>query len=508
MRLKKAARQRLLLCLFCALTAGGVLMVCSASSPLYPFNHWGDANTYFTIGRGMLKGLVPYRDLIDHKGPLIFFLHMFAAMVSTQTFWGVWLLEFLSGALFLYFSSRTVSLFASEGWALASIPLMALLTYSSTAFSLGDSAEEFCLPLLAFSLYSFCRLFKTYQNWRPGLGLVFLNGIAAGLIFWTKFTMIGFHFGWMAVLAFVLWLQDRSFAKAVKASLLFLAGMAAVTLPLLLYFGCTGTLPDLFKVYFYDNLFNYVQSPTHWSEPFYNIFMAGLDALKANPALIALDLIGAFGVLFLRRFFEPAGRAAFLILVFFTGLSIWGASRGFPYYALPFACFLPLGIAAAAQLPWARFMRPAPSPHRHLPVLLVGLCVLCVGLSYKLSPNTFYMQYSTADTPQAKLASIINEADGKTMLSYRCFDIGFYAFSNITPTCKYFTHLNLSGTDELEQTVDSMVSAGSFDFIVITSPIPYKTMKEHYELVSAADWIIEGDTVTYHLYQKKSLETI
>lgn len=54
---------------FCLVTAFAGLMICSRSSFLYPYNDWNDANSYFTMGKGMMNGLVIYRDLYDQKGP-------------------------------------------------------------------------------------------------------------------------------------------------------------------------------------------------------------------------------------------------------------------------------------------------------------------------------------------------------------------------------------------------------------------------------------------------------
>lgn len=52
-----------------------LLAVLSTSSPLYPTNPWVDANCYMTVARGMRAGLLPYRDLIEQKGPLLYGLH-------------------------------------------------------------------------------------------------------------------------------------------------------------------------------------------------------------------------------------------------------------------------------------------------------------------------------------------------------------------------------------------------------------------------------------------------
>ena len=72
-------RAALGLALVCSVLA---LIIASTSSPLYAANFWTDSNLYFTIGRGMTQGLMPYRDLFDHKGPLIFMIYALGAMVS------------------------------------------------------------------------------------------------------------------------------------------------------------------------------------------------------------------------------------------------------------------------------------------------------------------------------------------------------------------------------------------------------------------------------------------
>ena len=169
----------------CLGTAAVLLAVCSWSSPLYPYHCGGDANVYFTIGRNMLDGLVPYRDLIDQKGPLLFFIQMLAALVSRQSFLGVWLLEVAAGTVFLYFSARTAELFAPRAAALLGVPLMALAAWSGDVFALGSTAEEYTLPALAFGLYLFCRAFAKDSRWRPTLSLFFVNGLLAGAVLWT-----------------------------------------------------------------------------------------------------------------------------------------------------------------------------------------------------------------------------------------------------------------------------------------------------------------------------------
>ena len=77
---KLSARERARIGLLALIIAAAVLFFCSKSSPAYPINDWSDANIYFSAGKGMLAGRVMYRDLYDHKGPLIYALHALCAL--------------------------------------------------------------------------------------------------------------------------------------------------------------------------------------------------------------------------------------------------------------------------------------------------------------------------------------------------------------------------------------------------------------------------------------------
>ena len=53
------------------------------------------------MGKGMLKGLVPYRDLFEQKGPLIFLMHSAAYLIDRTGFLGVFVFEIINMTLVL-----------------------------------------------------------------------------------------------------------------------------------------------------------------------------------------------------------------------------------------------------------------------------------------------------------------------------------------------------------------------------------------------------------------------
>ena len=96
----------------CFVSAFGVLMMCTKSSFLYPFQDFWDINCYLTVGKSMMNGIVPYRDLFEQKGPLLYFIYGLAWLISHDTFIGAYMFEVLAGFIFLFYSYKIMRLYA------------------------------------------------------------------------------------------------------------------------------------------------------------------------------------------------------------------------------------------------------------------------------------------------------------------------------------------------------------------------------------------------------------
>ena len=75
------------------LCAAAILLFTTRSSVFFVCNNWDDANSYFTMGKGMMNGLVIYRDLYDQKGPYLYLLYGIAYLISHKSFLGVFIFE-------------------------------------------------------------------------------------------------------------------------------------------------------------------------------------------------------------------------------------------------------------------------------------------------------------------------------------------------------------------------------------------------------------------------------
>ena len=133
--------------LYILLLAAVSITLLSKSSPFYPFNDWVDANCFFTVGKSMLYGIVPYRDLYEQKGPLLYALYALCYPISHRTFLGGWLLEIAAAWAFLSLAWKSHLLLTGRRDPIF-LFLTAALVYTAPAFLKGGSAEELSLPLV------------------------------------------------------------------------------------------------------------------------------------------------------------------------------------------------------------------------------------------------------------------------------------------------------------------------------------------------------------------------
>lgn len=478
---------------FIFLCAVGAVTICSRSSPLYPFNNWDDANCFFTVGKSMFNGLVPYRDLLEQKGPLLYFLYGLAWYISNDTFLGGYVLEILAAYFYLLYSYRIILLFLREKY-LVTIPVMALLTYTSWAFEQGGSAEELCLPLLSFSLWIIIQ--GAIEEHYTKLNLLQI-GFAAACVFWIKFTVVGLYIGWFVWL--VIWSFKTGQQKQIVHALTFiLIGVLLATLPWLIYFGIHGSIKDWLIVYIYDNLFVYTQgnSSSHIvkSIPIIGGLLKGVSSWSSVSPILFCCCAGFFFFLLIQH----RNRTAQLLILTMlsTFFFIYAGGRCYRYYCLVMAVFLAPALAmmlSIAQRKPALLCRPT---------ALAVAVVLCF-LGFFTTPNRYFMFVEKSDLAQYQFRDIIVKDDpDATILNYGFLDGGFYTVCNRIPTCKAFCGLNIP-LEELSELQDHYADNGLCDYIITRTNVGANMGKEFalYECIAECDSDYSWGKQTYRLYK-------
>lgn len=499
MKIRSIETKRLPAYLFCLLSAALIMMFCTKSSFLYPFNDWEDANILFTMGRGMMNGRIPYLHLYDQKGPFTFFLYGLTSLVSSSSFIGLYILETLCFSGFLYFSWRSIALFEKQN-ALYAIPLFGALVASAMSFAHGGSVEELCLPALAFSLYDILRYYRLeYPRPMPFWRLL-LHGALAGCLLWTKYTMLGFYIAWIAVL-FVALLFAKRTGRAFLSCLVFLGGMIIVTLPWLLYFEANGALETMFRHYFIYNIFDYSDNDVRG--PLTILLTIGrhtLATFRRNPQYSLLIALGVFWL----TFFKGA-KATKLekwniwALCVFSCAGIYIGRLGYRYYGVLLTVFAALGVIPLLRL-YNRRIDPRLAGKKAAPAVAVGVFALAIALCPLLSDNAYMLGMKKDELPQYQFAALAKELSGEetpSILSYRMMDGGFYLTTGYEPDFPYFTKLNI-GRNEIQQEQRRYLDEGLVMFAVTRQ---YQLEHPHYVLVGEASYFYEEGLQNYCLYQ-------
>ncbi len=449
---------------FFLVAAAAILMICSMNSWLYPLNPWSDVNILGTMGREMLKGQVPYRDLFDHKGPLIYFLFGLCMNLIPGTYHGLFLLEAVCCAGAMFFGWKTARLYLSDLSPLWMVPLFALLA-SSDWFGSGASVEELLLFPMAWSLYD---LLAAWRTGKPLTAWALLrNGVLAGCVLWTKFNLLSFHFVWMAALAIDALVKEKKLWPPVKMCLIFLVGMALATLPWLVYFGINGAIGDLIGGYFASNLFEYgAEGGRSWLG---NFAYWTLDAARRAPVCFVLLALSMLSVLAVPRAkMAVREKAMLLCAAALMAASMFSRSAAMSYYASALWLFFPFAL-----LPLGRLRRRGARSWPRWSAAAAAVLVLAgsTGAAYGLCAFAGGIGTPYAQTAQAQIAEIIRDSgiEDPTLVQYRSMDRGFYYASGAEPAARRYTGTNLQRDAYLTE-IQQLIDGGVPDF-VLTQPL-------------------------------------
>ncbi len=207
-----------------------------------------------------------------------------------------------------------------------------------------------------------------------------------------KYTMLGLYAGLMLMMAGA-FLGKRDIKGLFKGCGGFLAGMLLPVIPWLIYFGWKKGLSAWYECYIYNNIFfysNFEQEALGIGQRIYELCKLLLWLFVDNPFFFGLILIGMVFLLVSKQFrwFEKLNIIVMAGLLF---LGIYVGGSNLPYYAIPLTVFAVTGL-----LPFGRLLdRISTGEGKRLPYAMTTVCVvLCMGLSYRLSMNTPFMQQS------------------------------------------------------------------------------------------------------------------
>jgi len=338
-----------------------------------------DSGIFLYFGQQILEGKVPFRDLWDHKPPLIFYIDALGLFLGSGSARGVWFLEVLALAASSVLAYQALRRFFGD---LPAFLAAAAMTVDA-AFLLegGNLTEEFALPLQWLAVLLFIKIYESPGLEKPNRAFSFITGILFGLALNLKQTMGGAWLAFVAAAALAAWARrERPSWKDFGYGL---GGTAAALLGVVAYFASRNALREYWDVAF---VYNFLYSEVAESR---RIDMA-FEMLKfffMNSAFLALPFAAwPFGLAEVVRGWRRQRTLAVFPLLFalvalpVEALLINTSGKNYRHYfitLLPAAAFWAAWMLARA----AGFLRRYPGAVQTAAVLLAAVVLLTPGIN-------------------------------------------------------------------------------------------------------------------------------
>ncbi len=259
-----------------------VFTVLTPVAPLYQPISTRDQGVYLYVGQQVLDGEIPYRDVWDHKGPIIYYINALGLWLTDST-WGVWFLEII----FLFFTATSsfLALRVVFGSAVAFSSTVLWLVSLPQVLDHGNTVEEYSLLFQFAAIYFYLRSEKNQKGYWNEI----IIGVMAAMAFSMRPNNIGVHAAIGLVLIATALLSPKERIHIFKRIIAVGVGAAVIFGVIGIYFAANKSLGNLFDEVF---VFNY-----HYSKLNTFSLQAFTKSYDRLTLLVQLGLAGLVGVI-------------------------------------------------------------------------------------------------------------------------------------------------------------------------------------------------------------------
>lgn len=354
--------------------------------PLFEAPFERDQGAYATIARGWMNGAIPYRDLWDNKGPLLFLWYIASFLCFGENIVAPRIAAAAAAGLSMVFVWAAAGKLFDRRVASAAAMLFAF-SFANLYLQVTANAEVFMLLPLTAAFWAFVMGMK-----RNGGAWFILAGVLTTLAVFTRQSAIWMFAGFGIWLA-AIWLRrpeerKRQFWTAVCLA----AGGALGALPFIVYFAKQEALYDLWFAMFGFNI-GWVAENSFWLKLIPPLF------IEPGPLLGGL-IFWIMAIAGIRELWKKNNRDAWLVISLFAASEAAAQTmgKGSAHYSIQ---LLPAAaIAAAFGLPkmvegWKNRGRRVKAVFAAATV--VSVAVILFAYARPTAEERFMVQYTFRD---------------------------------------------------------------------------------------------------------------
>lgn len=225
-----------------------------------------DSDVFKYIGWSMTQGKIPYLDLFDHKGLLIYVINYLGAIISPIQ--GVWIIEVIFMFVSVTFAYKLARKFVNKPISL----LITIISFSlmNIYFEGGNLTEEYAIPFELIALNIFFDFFmesnkyssteitnenasKIRLNFKWFNISVFICGICFAAVIFLRANMIAVWFVF-CLMVLIYCVEKKKYKELAKFIISFICGILLLTIPMIIYLLVNGALESFIEQYILFNM--------------------------------------------------------------------------------------------------------------------------------------------------------------------------------------------------------------------------------------------------------------
>lgn len=409
-----------------------------------------DPACFYMDGKAVAHGYIPFIDVIDVKGPLLFFFYALGYLLGGTL--GIaalfmFTLFFTLAAFYkiaeLYIPNKGICLFA------ALLPLLPML---SPALDACGRAEEIVLPFLAWSAYFSLSYIKKQDCRRSLIVASFFLGISGSVAFLIKYNIgLPIFLLWACVFLSAYTTQKRRGGLCIVFCT---AGFLLVLLPVLVYLLSTHSLQACYDVYFRLNVDTYNLADYPVCNKILSLFFRSV----VFPASILCLYTKPFSVVGSNQ--KCSDRKMLLILAIGSIFCCVGGREYYYIIATPTFLFVSIALFQPLAQVYTNFKS-------RYAVVLTPLIVVSFFCITKDAERTMKNLFQEKSEKFCTLDKVINRYHEPKILYINWLDCGLGVKADALPACPEWALLT-GAPDYFRKQQREAVESGKADFVVTT----------------------------------------
>lgn len=417
-----------------------------------------DSSMFLYFGKGISKGLIPYKDMLDHKGPVLFIIQYFSVLIGFGNIsLGIWLVEcffLLASLVFLY---KTCCLYTGNK-VISATALVFLLPLLILCYDGGNYSEEFALLFINISFYLFSKIVLQQKISQVEYVLI---GIFGAATFFIRVNMISL---WAVFCLFLCYMdiQDKKIVNLVaQVKGIFIGGISATLLVILLSL-FQNNLKEMFQQAFTMN-FLYSESD----------LLGKINTIIRFTSLLLKTGLFPFIVIYFVSFFAKnkklQNRIYFVLSTYFivNFLTVILSGRYYTHYFI--TQFAPLAVILALSIQFITSI--VIQKRKTLSLFILMITILPATVSSFKTYNWAFNTHSSVETNQIEsLAKYIsqNTINSDTIYVHN-INANIYLLSNRYSNSRFFVlpSVNYDNFPKMKNEFSKKMDSNPPKFIVV-----------------------------------------